>query len=153
MYPFRQFLLVASRDISIKRLLLYFLAANLRRTRLRNELNEVEGHQDSTNSENVALKRDKLLLTDEVANLNAKVWCINFVGTSAPSQKHTKRFRICINQAEDYTSTHDGLRRKTSRGSVIFTFVSSLLPSPVGLSLLPGGSFFHFGSHLHIRMC
>jgi len=49
-------------------------AANLRRTQLRNELNEVEGHHDSTNSENVALKRDKLLLTDEVANLNAKVW-------------------------------------------------------------------------------
>lgn len=50
-----------------------FLAANLKRTQLRNELNEVEGHQDSTNSENVALKRDKLLLADEVANLNAKV--------------------------------------------------------------------------------
>lgn len=49
------------------------LEANLRRTQLRNELNEVEGHQDSTNSENVALKRDKLLLTDEVANLNAKL--------------------------------------------------------------------------------
>ena len=46
----------------------------MRRTQLRNELNEVEGHQDSTNSENVALKRDKLLLTDEVANLNAKVF-------------------------------------------------------------------------------
>ena len=49
-------------------------SANLRRTQLRNELNEVEGHQDSTNTENVALKRDKLLLTDEVANLNSKVW-------------------------------------------------------------------------------
>ncbi|XP_068706076.1 myosin-6-like isoform X2 [Montipora foliosa] len=42
------------------------LEANLRRTQLRNELNEVEGHQDSTNTENVALKRDKLLLTDEL---------------------------------------------------------------------------------------
>ena len=52
------------------------MAANLRRTQLRNELNEVEGHQDSTNSENVALKRDKLLLTDEVANLNAKVFAL-----------------------------------------------------------------------------
>ena len=50
-----------------------FLAANLRRTQLRSELNEIEGQHDSTNSENVALKRDKLLLTDEVANLNAKV--------------------------------------------------------------------------------
>ena len=49
------------------------LAANLRRTQLRSELNEIEGQHDSTNSENVALKRDKLLLTDEVANLNAKV--------------------------------------------------------------------------------
>lgn len=54
-------------------LMIFFLAANLKRTQLRNELNEVEGHQDSTNSENVALKRDKLLLADEVANLNAKV--------------------------------------------------------------------------------
>ena len=36
-------------------------------------MNEIEGQHDSTNSENVALKRDKLLLTDEVANLNAKV--------------------------------------------------------------------------------
>ncbi|PFX15156.1 hypothetical protein AWC38_SpisGene20639 [Stylophora pistillata] len=49
------------------------LEANVKRTQLRNELNEVEGHQDSTNSENVALKRDKLLLADEVANLNAKL--------------------------------------------------------------------------------
>ena len=36
----------------------------------------MEGQHDSTDSENVALKRDKLLLTDEVANLNAKVWHI-----------------------------------------------------------------------------
>ncbi|XP_073251305.1 uncharacterized protein [Porites lutea] len=49
------------------------LEANLRRTQLRSELNEIEGQHDSTNSENVALKRDKLLLTDEVANLNVKL--------------------------------------------------------------------------------
>ena len=66
-------MLVVYRYLHIKRLFIFFLAANLRRTQLRSELNEVEGHQDSTNSENVALKRDKLLLTDEVANLNAKV--------------------------------------------------------------------------------
>ena len=55
------------------RLLLFLFAANLKRNQLRNELNEVEGQHDSTNTENVALKRDKFLLTDEVANLNAKV--------------------------------------------------------------------------------
>ncbi|XP_074607901.1 uncharacterized protein LOC141860639 [Acropora palmata] len=49
------------------------LEANLKRNQLRNELNEVEGQHDSTNTENVALKRDKFLLTDEVANLNAKL--------------------------------------------------------------------------------
>ena len=61
------------------------LAANLRRTQLRSELNEIEGQHDSTNSENVALKRDKLLLTDEVANLNAKV------------QKDTFSFKKALN--------------------------------------------------------
>ena len=55
------------------RLFFFLFAANLKRNQLRNELNEVEGQHDSTNTENVALKRDKFLLTDEVADLNAKV--------------------------------------------------------------------------------
>ena len=49
------------------------IVANLRRTQLRNELNELEGVNDSTNSENISLRRDKVLLTDEVATLNGKV--------------------------------------------------------------------------------
>ena len=65
--------------------------ANLRRTQLRSELNEVEGHHDSTNSENVALKRDKLLLTDEVANLNAKVWYMYIERYSTIIQQRGRR--------------------------------------------------------------
>ena len=50
-----------------------FLAANLRGTHLRKELSEVESNVEATNSENIKLKRDKMLLTDEVANLQARV--------------------------------------------------------------------------------
>ena len=59
----------------VQPLIFFFLliVANLRRTQLRNELNELEGVNDSTNSENISLRRDKVLLTDEVATLNGKV--------------------------------------------------------------------------------
>ncbi|EDO46278.1 predicted protein, partial [Nematostella vectensis] len=49
------------------------LEANLRRTQLRNELSEVELLQDSTANENVSLNRDKLLLSDEVTSLRARL--------------------------------------------------------------------------------
>lgn len=74
------------------------LEANLRRTQLRSELNEIEGQHDSTNSENVALKRDKLLLTDEVANLNAKL---------DEREEEIERLKLRLEEAESRCSHLD----------------------------------------------
>ncbi|KXJ14080.1 hypothetical protein AC249_AIPGENE20311 [Exaiptasia diaphana] len=49
------------------------LEASLQRNHLRNELSEAEMLHNSADQENMALKRDKILLTDEVASLNAKL--------------------------------------------------------------------------------
>lgn len=49
------------------------LLASLQRSHLQNELSEVEVMHDSSEVENMGLKRDKIMLSDEVANLNAKV--------------------------------------------------------------------------------
>ncbi|KAK3749274.1 hypothetical protein QZH41_016052, partial [Actinostola sp. cb2023] len=47
------------------------LEASLQRNHLRNELNEAEVLHDTTDQQNMTLTRDKIMLTDEVANLNA----------------------------------------------------------------------------------
>ena len=53
--------------------MIFNVLEKLQRCKLKAELDEMEGIKSNESSENVELRRDKLLLTDQVADLTRKV--------------------------------------------------------------------------------